>query len=314
MTRRIQVELKKTQKTVLEYNRWNAQEKKLIKRKDIQKQKLIRSRSRDIEEYKKLQRELNEMLEWIKERISTNQENGSPGLSPLLKRERRQRQPHAPIRAKKGFKFTDEQKTEAIAEHLMEQFSIQTAVQRATGAEVRRGVRQHANTEIEEPRRINTERVKNKIKLLKTKNAPGKDGILNRAIKLLPETAQSRITGIINGMLRTGYYPERWKKAIIITIPKKEKDPTQIAHRRPISPLNGLAKIAEGIINEEIREFIEERKILPPSQMGLRMKIAANLEVSIWEARRLKHHTFAPFLNVEKAYNKVWSDGATFKL
>lgn len=63
------------------------------------------------------------------------------------------------------------------------------------------------------------------IKGTKNKKAPDHDKIRNRAFKLLDKKGISVLVAIFNAALRIGYFPNEWKKADIIMLPKPGKDP-----------------------------------------------------------------------------------------
>ena len=81
------------------------------------------------------------------------------------------------------------------------------------------------------------------IKRLPKRKAPGEDLITNAALKHLPQKVIIYLTGLINGCLRINYFPDAWKKAIIVTIPKPGKDQNIPDNYRPISLLSSLSKI-----------------------------------------------------------------------
>ena len=58
---------------------------------------------------------------------------------------------------------------------------------------------------------------------LKNKKAPGPDGICNEMIKHLSNHAKEHLLKIYNQSWKSGIYPQCWKEAIIIPIPKKRK-------------------------------------------------------------------------------------------
>ena len=62
------------------------------------------------------------------------------------------------------------------------------------------------------------------ISKLKSRGAPGEDAITNKVIKSLPDPFIDSITDIFNGSFKLSYMPARWKKAIVIMIPKPMKN------------------------------------------------------------------------------------------
>ena len=64
------------------------------------------------------------------------------------------------------------------------------------------------------------EKIKQRIKKLKTKKAPGIDGISSEMIKCSTNVLLSKITKPFNLILDSGYHPEAWKHGFIHSIHK----------------------------------------------------------------------------------------------
>ena len=75
--------------------------------------------------------------------------------------------------------------------------------------------------------------------------AAGPDDITNEILKLLPEASLRTILAIINHIWKSRSFPEEWREATIIPIPKPGKDhsdpnnyrPLIIIYYRPLFPL-----------------------------------------------------------------------------
>ena len=89
---------------------------------------------------------------------------------------------------------------------------------------------------------ITCEEVNNIIKKLR-KTSPGESGVNKAILANLPDTAIARLTDIFNNSLSAGYFPDRWKKAIVTLIPKEGKSPHYVHNYRPISLLEVPGKI-----------------------------------------------------------------------
>lgn len=61
----------------------------------------------------------------------------------------------------------------------------------------------------EEPEATTQNKVRSIIKRTKKRQAPGRDGITNRARKALPETGMRALMNITNAILRLRHFPER---------------------------------------------------------------------------------------------------------
>ncbi|GBP54804.1 RNA-directed DNA polymerase from mobile element jockey [Eumeta japonica] len=82
--------------------------------------------------------------------------------------------------------------------------------------------------------------VKGIVKNLKTRKPPGLNGISNKAIKCFSSSLLAFLVAMFNACLKNCYFPEVWKDAVIIGIPKPGKPRDLPASYRPISILNSL--------------------------------------------------------------------------
>ena len=94
------------------------------------------------------------------------------------------------------------------------------------------------------------------IKKLKNSKSPGLDNITSILLKNLPRTALAYIQTIFNLCLQNFYFPNCWKKASVVAIPKHHKDLTHSSSYRPISLLSHLSKVFEKIILSKLNEHI----------------------------------------------------------
>ncbi|GFT28704.1 probable RNA-directed DNA polymerase from transposon X-element [Trichonephila clavipes] len=131
------------------------------------------------------------------------------------------------------------------------------------------------------------------IKHVNAKKAPGKDLITNR-IQLERET-------------------------IIFPINKPGKDPHLASSYRPISLLSTIGKLTESIILHRLKNFINEHNLLNPNQYGFTNKLSTlhpllRLTEHISDGFQKRKSTGAVFLDIQKAFDRVWINGLTFKL
>ena len=74
-------------------------------------------------------------------------------------------------------------------------------------------------------------------------------------MKLCINQSAAAIADIINTSFRHNKFPERWKKAVVIPIPKTEL-PSTPADYRPISLLSVLSKIIEKLAAKQIIQYL----------------------------------------------------------
>ena len=87
-----------------------------------------------------------------------------------------------------------------------------------------------------------------KYSLLKCNDtAAGPGNNYYQILKHLPPDALETLLNVMNDIWRTGKFPEHWHKAVIISIPKPEKDKTKETNYRPIALTSCLCKTMERI-------------------------------------------------------------------
>ncbi|KAI4474511.1 hypothetical protein M0804_014816 [Polistes exclamans] len=149
------------------------------------------------------------------------------------------------------------------------------------------------------------------ISQIKSRKAPGYDLINERILKELPPKAIRMLTIIYNAALRVHYFPSTWKLAEIIMLPKPNKDPHDVNSYRPISLLPLLSKLLEKIIFIRMKKIISAKNLIPDHQFGFRNKHSTVEQVhrltnTIITALEKKEYCSAVFIDIEKAFDKVW--------
>lgn len=106
--------------------------------------------------------------------------------------------------------------------------------------------------------------------LLSTGNtSPGADGITVKMLQAIWPSIGRRVTEIYNACLRHGYYPQAFKKAEVVMIPKPNKrNLSDISAWRPISLLSCLGKGLERIIAKRMAYLAIKHKVVHHNQAG----------------------------------------------
>ena len=125
---------------------------------------------------------------------------------------------------------------------------------------------------------------------------------------------------IFKNCLHSRSFPNNWKKSNVVPIHKKG-DKQLLQNYRPVSLLPICGKIFERIIFNPIFEYLEKNSLLCPNQSGFRpFDSCENQLLSIVHdiyANFDQHPTLemrANFLDILKAFDKVWHEGLLFKL
>jgi Reverse transcriptase (RNA-dependent DNA polymerase) len=100
-------------------------------------------------------------------------------------------------------------------------------------------------------------------------SSPGPDRVTYAMVKNLPEHGLEDLVKIYNIIYKTGVFPEAWRQAIVVLIPKPGKIHS-LDNIRPISLTCVLCKILERIVDKRLKAFLEENDYLPDEQNGFR--------------------------------------------
>lgn len=188
-----------------------------------------------------------------------------------------------------------------------------------TETEVAGSIQELSRTPVLNPCQTNANKVSELIKGLKSKKSPGMDNINNKLLKALPPSGIKYLTFIFNACLRNCYFPNCWKTAKVIPIPKPGKPKNNPESYRPISLLSCLSKLLEKLIKEQIDKFVIANNVLPSFQFGFRTG-----HNTVHQVLRIKNHISKNFvqkkstglvlLDIEKAFDTVWHDALCHKL
>nr|WP_253308766.1 reverse transcriptase family protein [Rickettsia endosymbiont of Ceutorhynchus assimilis] len=116
--------------------------------------------------------------------------------------------------------------------------------------------------------------------LLKLKSkALGSDNLNITLITLCCPFIIPFITHIINCCLSESHFPQSWKSANVIPLPKI-KNPTEFGNLRSISILPTLSKILEKVMELQINTFLNNNNIIPSKQSGFRAGYSCSTALS----------------------------------
>ena len=167
---------------------------------------------------------------------------------------------------------------------------------------------------------ITGEKILHIIHSLDPKKAHGWDDLLINMIKLCDIEIVKPLYLIYTKCLEIGKFPSSWKKANVLPIHKKENRQLK-KNYRPISLLPICGKIFEKLMFDTIYEFLCENQFLTPNQSGFRpgdstINQLLSITHKIYSAFEEfpSRETRAVFLDISKAFDKVWHDGLLFKL
>ena len=156
------------------------------------------------------------------------------------------------------------------------------------------------------------------INKLNINKAHGHDGIPVRIIKLCGNSVSKPLYIILKNCISKGYFPKKWKKANVIPVYKK-KERNLIQNFRPVSLLPICGKIFEKIIFDSLYPYIFGNNFINDLQSGYRkgdsaVKQLISITHEIYKAFDDSKEIRAVFLDISRAFDKVWAAGLIFKL
>ena len=147
------------------------------------------------------------------------------------------------------------------------------------------------------------------ISTIKPKQSRGTDGISNHLLKAIINEVCEPLTIIINKSLKEGIVPAEMKVAKVVPLFKKGKK-TDISNYRPISLLNVISKVLERVVDNQVRTFLEENKLIYGHKYGFRkgrntIQTVLNFVKEIEESKFKKEYSAAVFCDLKKAFDTV---------
>ncbi|GFT43664.1 probable RNA-directed DNA polymerase from transposon X-element [Trichonephila clavipes] len=251
----------------------------------------------------------------------------SPVDNTLWKKSSLLRKPFQSIPPLKGalgsIAITPIEKAEVIADSLQEQFDPNHVVGRELfDQHIHDEVTNFINTpHVQEIEPTTPTEILSYVQRLKPRKSPGLDHISNRMIKNLPLKFLLFITLLINQLFKNNYFPNSHtsKTAVVIPILKPEKDSALPSNYRPISLLSCLSKVYEFVLLQRLNQHCAAFNFIFPQQCGFRPKCSTFHQ--LLRVTELIHSGFAKheatgilFLDIAKAFDKIWHNGLLIKL
>ena len=134
----------------------------------------------------------------------------------------------------------------------------------------------------------------------------------------LGQPALHKLLDIFNETWQEGTLPQIWREATMIPIHKKGKAKTEASSYRPIGMTSCIVKVLERIINTRLKWFIESEKVLTSEKASFREHHCTEDQTSylvqeIEDGFPHKKHTLTVWIDLQKAFDTVWTDGLLLK-
>lgn len=148
------------------------------------------------------------------------------------------------------------------------------------------------------------------IKKLKNNKSAGPDQITNEMIRCFYGEHSSFLLDLFNFIFRKGQYPKEWSSGMIVPIHKKgpKNNPSNY---RGITLSSCLGKLFCNILNNRLSNYVKERHVLGPEQLGFvagnRTSDAIFILQSLVEkyCKILNQKLYVCFVDFEKAFDRV---------
>ena len=158
------------------------------------------------------------------------------------------------------------------------------------------------------------------VRSLDVNKSHGHDGVSIRMLKLCDDSIVKPLMIIFNNCLNAGVFPLCWKKANITPILKKG-DKSIVSNYRPISVLPICGKLFEKMIYNAFYNYLSINNILDVNQSGFRTGDSCTNQLSVIVHEIMKSFDSNPildvrgvFLDISKAFDRVWHEGLIYKL
>ena len=165
---------------------------------------------------------------------------------------------------------------------------------------------------------VTEQEVKDQLQILNTKKSYGHDGLSPMFLKNSGDSLVQPITKLLNLSMSTCLFPSTWKKANVLPLYKKG-DKNQLNNYRPVSLLCILSKILERIVFKHVFNHFRGNFLISIWQSGFlpgSSTVTQLIEMhyqfcnAVSEGKEIR----IVFLDISKAFDRVWHQGLLFKL
>jgi len=153
---------------------------------------------------------------------------------------------------------------------------------------------------------------------LNVSKATGPDKIGNFLLKICAEGINMPLCKLFNHSLVTMKFPSKWKYSHVVPVHKKNCRNDKNNYR-PISLLCNISKVMERLVHNKMYDYLTKNSLLSPLNSGFKKQDSASNQLTalydkICKSLEEKHDVRVVFLDLSKAFDRVWHKGLLFKL
>jgi len=165
---------------------------------------------------------------------------------------------------------------------------------------------------------VTSHEVYNVLVGLNVSKATGPDNIGNFLLKICAGAISNSVAKLFNHSLETQKFPTKWKFSNVVPVHKKSSR-NEKANYRPISLLCNISKAMERLVHNKMYDYLTSNSLLTPLNSGFKKHDSATnqliaLHNNICKSLEQKHDVRVVFLDLSKAFDRVWHKGLIFKL
>jgi len=167
---------------------------------------------------------------------------------------------------------------------------------------------------------ITWEEVHAAVRALKNGKSPGLDGIPPELLFNGGIALEMALVELFNFMWLNLVWPDNWRRAVLIPLYKGDGSKLDPTNSRMLAMMSVVAKLFEKVLDVRLRLWSERVGMLSDLQGGFRAKRGTTDQMFILNeiiAMRFREQglpVYMTFIDVRKAYDRVWRPGLWFKL
>ena len=160
--------------------------------------------------------------------------------------------------------------------------------------------------------------VERAVKQLKIGKAPGEDEVIAELLKGANEECIRALWQVFARCFEQEEIPEEWARGLIVPIPKNA-EVRKVENYRGITLLSIVGKTYVAVLNDRLKRWMEDSKVVVEEQAGFREGYSPVDQVYvlseiIQRQKRRKKAWYCAFLDIKRAYDVVWRDALWVRL